>query len=105
MKKNIADYINSYMRKENGFIKLWPQYALYKDLTLDYALEETIDIEDNFVQLGFNGTFFNKEKGEKFPHVELYQIPIYDNTSDSKVQLFISPYAIDSAVYAILQKQ
>lgn len=49
LKKNIGDYINNQMKEENGFIKLWPQHSLYKDLTLDYALEETIDIEDNFI--------------------------------------------------------
>lgn len=54
------------------------------DLTLDYQLEDDIKITKERLELGINGTLFNKDLGYILPNTEAVPMPTYDPNMGSQ---------------------
>jgi hypothetical protein len=56
------------------------------------------------MEIGLNGTIWNKDKGYKVVQVKQPEMPMYDPTLKSKMQVFISNYFLEQTARAFLEK-
>jgi hypothetical protein len=88
--KSGPDSINKAIWDSDGMLTLrelsnitFPPGDPMGDLTLDYQLEDAITITKERLELGINGTLFNKDLGYKIPDTESVPMPTFDPSMDS----------------------
>lgn len=107
----IPTSFNNFVKNSKGFFNLGEnisgfESSPYGSLTLDYQLDDDLRVKKERIEFGFNGTVFNKDKGYRVPeNIKQPQMPMYDKNIDSKFQLFISNYLLDTFAAAFLEKQ
>lgn len=101
--KNGPELINTAIWKSDGFLTLrdlsnstFPPGDPMGDLTLDYQLEDAITVSEERLELGINGTLFNRDVGYTLPDTEAVPMPTYDPKMDAQFQVFISNYLFNS---------
>ncbi len=72
----IPSKFNKFIKDSNGFLTmgdlnpaLFPKGSQYANLTLDIQLDNDFKIGKNRIEFGFNGTWFNNDKGYVVPPV------------------------------------
>jgi hypothetical protein len=84
----------------------FPKSNPLSSLTLDCQLDNDIRVTSKYIEFGINGTFFNRDKGFKNPEgiPEPLDMPTRLSFVDSKLQIFISNWMLDSLARAYFEK-
>lgn len=57
---------------------------------------ESVKVTDKYLTLGVDGTIYSAPIGEIRPDVEIPEMPYHDDDISSKLQVFVSNYAVES---------
>lgn len=78
----------------------------FEQLTVDISLDDNLKVGQERIELGINGTVYNRDKGYKVQKTALepLQMPVHDENAPSKLQLFISNYVLETLVTAAFEK-
>ena len=102
---------NNFVKNSQGFLNLGElipdlKNGPYGSLTLDFQLDDDLIVLKERFQFAINGTVFNNDKGYRVPAgIKQPEIPMHDKNIDSKFQLFISNYLLDTFAAAFLEKE
>ena len=105
LSNNFAVIINNKIKEQNGMFSVAAVYptSYYRNLTVDFAFENTPQIVDNRVQVALNGTMFTLDKGYYVPPIAQVDMPYFNPNCSSQFQLFTSDYFLQSASYAFFE--
>lgn len=56
----------------------------FENLAVDITSPRPMNIDEKYVDVAFDGTFFDITKGEKRPTVDIPIMPIHNDDADSK---------------------
>ena len=91
--------IDSMLQKDNGYIQFVTE-GKYESLNMDYEVTSSPMIMGNYMQIGVDGTVFNKG----MPSGKLYetkvQMPYKNPHNPTKFQMFMSTAVLNSMTQA-----
>ncbi|CAI2369004.1 unnamed protein product [Moneuplotes crassus] len=106
MKGQLLDEIQSQIRdqvpaqantKGNDILKeQYPRsYPLYNNIAIATALTDSIDVQDDHLEILLDGTFFPHDQGYKRPS-DASEMPHYNPNDPGHIMMFISSYLVDT---------
>ena len=111
LSSGLPEMFNSFVKNSQGFLNLGElipdlKNGPYGSLTLDFQLDDDLIVLKERFEFAINGTIFNNDKGYRVPAgIKQPEIPMHDKNIDSKFQLFISNYLLDTFAAAFLEKE